>query len=460
MQRKTLLILVWFSLIVMACNLSSTSQPPPTLVPRIGGATLTPPPTLGFATSVAGAAPQTTAVSPQQSQANIELYNLLNQVESDRMMLHIETLVNFHTRHINSSTTSLDRGVGAAFNYIQQQLRNIQAQSPESFTVFPEGHEFQATFNGITSTQRNAVAVLQGTEANAGIIVIGAHYDSRTDDLNDATAFAPGADDNGSGVAAVLEIARILSRKPQRATIIFVLFAAEEVGAQGSRAFVREYINPLNERNLVMINLDTIGNWNDTRGNINDSQIRVFSVAPNDSPSRQLARNLHFISYNYALDLEIDLKDGMDREGRYGDQLPFVENNYAAIRFVEALEETNMREGRDTIDGIEPIYLYHSTRTVLGTLVGLAGGPRPPENLTLRDNGNGTGSLVWETVPEATGYIVALRRTNSLGVSTQFAVIEPRTADWNRWWEFEAVYVATVDANGTVGPLSREYIIR
>src|SRR5690606_11302120 len=128
-------------------------------------------------------------------------------------------------------------------------------------------------------------------------------YDSRTDDLNDSTAFAPGADDNGSGVAAVLEIARVMSQLRPRTTMIFVLFSAEEVNRQGSKAFVRDYIQFYNIPVRVMINVDTVGSVNDPRGNVNDRELRIFSQGPDESPSRDMARMIDFMIENYSTDL-------------------------------------------------------------------------------------------------------------------------------------------------------------
>lgn len=115
-----------------------------------------------------------------------------------------------------------------------------------------------------------------------------------------------------------------------------------------------------------------------------------------------------------------------------------------------------MREGRDTIDGIEPVYLLRSTRTILGVLAAMASGPRAPRNVVLREAGDGQHTLVWEPVPDARQYIVALRSPGSLIFDQQFTVDEPRTAPWSEWSKYEAIAIATVGANGMIGPLTAE----
>ena len=166
----------------------------------------------------------------------------------------------FHTRHVNSTQTSSAEGIGAARAYIVDQFQTYLQFSGGNLYTFQV--DFEATVDGETTPQSNIVAVIQGTEVGAGTIIIGAHYDSIGRPLDSGSAFAPGANDNGSGVAAVLEIARIMSRKQYKSTIMFVLFAAEEVGRQGSRAFA-SWIYDSGADVTGMINVDTIGNIHD-----------------------------------------------------------------------------------------------------------------------------------------------------------------------------------------------------
>jgi leucyl aminopeptidase len=452
MKRTPLLLITWFSIVALACNLTSNDKPP-TLIPQgpIGVPTQA---TLGYVAPPADAS-EVTVVAANPS-IDIEMFNLVNEVQSDRLMLHISNLVGFHTRHINSLLTSQTEGIGAAANYILRQFEDIRADHPD-FAVFP--HTFQGFYNDKQSNQRNIIGILQGTDQNAGVILIGAHYDSRNDDLDDAVGASPGADDNGSGVAAVLELARILSQRSHRSTIIFALFSAEEEGRQGSKAFVQDYILHYQIPLIAMINIDTIGSWNAPDGTINDRDIRAFSTGPNDSLARQLARMANFFSYYHALSLTIQVQDRMDREGRYGDHESFTEANYPAIRFIEALEDTPNRDSKDNYNGVEAAYLVDATKTILGVVTALADGLRPPRNVVLRDSGDGSQTLVWEPVDGAARYVVALRRPNSLIYDQHFITLGATSGAWSGWSAYEAVAIAAEDANGLVGPFSLEYKI-
>jgi hypothetical protein len=451
--QRSLLALVWFSLVALACNLSNSQ--PPTLVPR---PTETPLPTIAYAT-----------LSPEELPPQVEprvpseaaLINLLNRVEADRLFLHIDTLVNFRTRHVNSPMGMADQGIGAAFNYIQSQFEQISAESGGKLYVFPDGHQFRLTWAGVETIQRNAVAYLPGTEIGAGTILIGAHYDSVSSNPEDGLAYAPGADDNGSGVAALIELARILSASPHKASILFVAFSAEEVGRQGSAAFVRDYIQAQGIQLNAMFSLDIIGSQTGPNGAVDDRRIRIFSAGPNESPSRQLARAIDLVAFNHMQNMDVLLHDAIDREGRYSDHMSFSDAGYPAVRFIEALEEPNRHHTeRDTLDDVHASYLTRSTQLVLAVITAMADGPRPPQNMTLRDNGNGLRTLVWEPVAGATSYVVALRAPNSLEFNQQFEIANT-SVQWDGFVpsRFAALAIAGRDANGLMGTPSVEYPI-
>ncbi|MCU0475004.1 MAG: M20/M25/M40 family metallo-hydrolase, partial [Anaerolineae bacterium] len=374
-MQKLLLCCAVLVVLLSGCNLT-TDDAPPTLMPQMTDAPI---PTLGYSTPIPGQEPTPTPSGVNAQPVGAQLYGLLNQVSSDRQYNTIARLQGFFTRHVNSSQTSETEGVGAAARWLYGEFQQIQADSQGNFQAFTHG--FTATYNGVQSGQQNIVGVINGNLPNTQAIVIGAHYDSRTDDLRDNLAFAPGAADNGSGVAAILEMARIFSQIRPRATLIFVLFAAEEVDRQGSRAFVRDYIRGYNIDVKLMINIDTVGSTNDARGNINDRELRIFSAPPADSGSRQKARMIDFIIDNYSTDLKLIFVEEIDREGRFGDHFSFHEAGIPAIRIIEALEDTPNREGRDTIEYVEFDYLRKSTRTLMTMILALSDGMPAPNNV-------------------------------------------------------------------------------
>ncbi len=452
----TILLGLWFVFVLMACNLSSP-QGPPTLVPR---STATPPPTIGFATLSPEELPnQATAAPPTTN--NVELVNMINQVSSDQLMTHVLTLQNFGTRHVNSSYNLPDQGIGAARNYITNTFKAIEAESAGRFRVIP--HNFPVEFNGVRSTAENVVGYLAGRETGAGVVLIGAHYDSITYDQGDGTAYAPGANDDASGMAALLELARVLASEPEppRATILFAAFSAEEIGREGSKAFVRDYIQQYNLELFAMINMDIIGSSNGPDGEVRDRELRIFSEGPNESPSRQLARALNLIAYNYMPDFTFVMQDAVDREGRYGDHMSFSDAGYPAVRVVEPLEESfRHHTTSDTIDDIQSAYITRVTQALVVGLRALSNGPRPPRNVVVRDNGTAVRSLVWDPSPDAVSYVVALRYPGSLKYDQYFETTDRTIAsEIFSSSRIAAVAIAGRDAQGLLGPLSNEFVI-
>ncbi|MEO8609489.1 MAG: M20/M25/M40 family metallo-hydrolase [Chloroflexota bacterium] len=444
-----------------ACNITNNRDLPVTVVPK---ATDTALPTIAYSTL----SPQQLPQSQQQSSSPAVAGNLsalLNQVESDRMYLNIDALQRFQTRHVNSPNLP-DSGINAAYHYIHTQLEKIQADSNGNFQVFDQS--FPLTWSGLDTVQNNIVGLIGGQAIGGGVIVIGAHYDSISIDPNDGTYYAPGADDNGSGVAAMIELARILSARPHRATIMLVAFSAEEVGRQGSRAFV-QYLKEKNIPVNAMFSLDIIGSQTGPSGEIVDNVIRVFSDGPNDPPgtgftSRQLARAIQFAAATYTPQMTVSVEDLIDRQGRYSDHMSFNEAGWPAVRFIEPLEDRQRQHTpNDTIDDVQASYLTHATQTILAAVTMLADGPQPPQNIVLRDNGNGTRTLVWEHSPDAVSYRVALRRPGALTYNLNESFPwTGNSVDWNGFNPalFTGVVVMAVDANGLMGPPSAEYPIR
>lgn len=460
MRRRTTAATLLFALTMviaaLACNLTGPSGPP-TIAPR---ATATPPPTIPIATLAPEELP-TMAVTAV-AVVGPGVVSLTSQIDADRLMFHVDTLQNFRTRHVNSRYDSPTEGIGAAYNYIVGQFEAIRAQSQGRLTVFPQ--PFQVDFAGVSSEAKNVVAFLSGTETGAGTIVIGAHYDSISIDFENGNGSAPGANDNATGVAALLELARVLSQRPHRASIIFAAFSAEEIGRNGSIAFVNGYLLPRQIGINAMLNMDIIGSQTGPGGSIDDRNIRLFSAGPADSPSRRLARAVELIVLKHAPNMRIVVQDAFDRDGRFGDHMSFSDAGYPAVRFIESLEDVSRQHNdRDTIDDVQAGYLTRVTQTVLTVATVLVDGLQPPINIALRDAGNGLRTLVWEPIPNASGYVVALRGATDLTYQ-RFEVNNPlaTSVTWDGFVpeRFAALAIAALDNEGLMGPLSPEYIIR
>jgi hypothetical protein len=318
-------------------------------------------------------------IPPQSPNASIGLSLLLDQVDETRLMAHIAALQSVGTRHVNSSYTDPNRGIGAAYSYILTEFQAISRESDGNFAVWTDYFNLDAF--GHQSTARNVVGVIGDTDYGSGTIIIGAHYDSRCSKLDDHLAAAPGADDNASGVAALLELARILSAHPHRVRIILVAFSAEEVWTTnshgelrgtGSTAFVREFVQANHVNVKAMINLDMIGS-SGPDGQRHDHEIRLFSAGPADSVSRQLAWEIYNLGTVYVPEMHIMIQENGDRDGRYGDHLSLSDAGYPAVRFIEPVEDQDHQHNDgDTIDHIEPGYLTEVTRCLLAIITVMA----------------------------------------------------------------------------------------
>ena len=452
-HRKSALVVAGFMLLLISCNLGTSDTGPPTLAPL---PTLTPQATLGYAEARPVVLPEIGATPVPPSTDMIA--QLLDQVESDRLMSHIRSLQDVRTRHISSTQSSASEGIGAARRYINDQFEIFRAASGGKFYTFEVGFHAYTTPDERTS-QYNIVGAISGTELNAGTIIVGAHYDSIGTPRDSGVAYAPGANDNGSGVAAVLELARIMSASQYKATVMFVLFSAEEVQRQGSIAFAK-WIHDDGVDVIGMFNLDTIGNIHDFAGNREDRYLRVYSAGPTDtSPSRRLAREANFLGHNYDLAIGLQVMDAVDRENRYGDHQSFSDLGFPAVRFINAFEEKRNADPTDTIEFIEPDYLRRSTQASLALITALADGPRPPANIALREREGGKKELVWEPVESATGYVIALRPAGSLIYTDQLPVNETKVV-WAGFADYAGIAIAARDARGLIGPLSHEIIPR
>jgi hypothetical protein len=372
---------------------------------------------------------------------------MVKEVSSDSLHAYINKLVSFGTRHTMSSSTDPKRGIGAARAWVVQKFNEFARQSGGRMTAFVDTTTLPADGRrvDVATSLGNAMAILKGTDpADDRVYIISGHIDSRVTDVMNRTAEAPGANDDGSGTAAVIECARVMSRTAFPATVIFVAVAGEEQSLLGS-TFLANKARAASWNVDAMLNNDIMGsnNSNET-GIIDNTRLRVFSEAfsiadtgrvlqnirnlglENDGRPRQLARYVKEIGERYVDNIEVVMVYRNDRFLRGGDHTPFVNKGYAAVRLTEMNENflhqhQDLRKSKDTVYGDLPEfmdfeYLRKNTAVNLATLSSLALAPSMPLEVKV-DVRNLTNStlLSWKApkTGKPAGYYVLVRETTS-----------------------------------------------
>ncbi|HEX4814070.1 MAG TPA: M28 family metallopeptidase [Nonomuraea sp.] len=376
-------------------------------------------------------------------QRDREIDRMVQQVDARNVGRIIAKLASFGTRHTLSSQDDPVRGIGAARDWIHDELTRIAATSGGRMTV-----EKQSFVQPVSprvpepTVITNVVATLRGSQdASAGrTYVVSGHYDSRCSDVMDAACDAPGANDDASGVAVVIEAARVMATRTFDATVVFMAVAGEEQGLYGSAHFAQQA-----KQNNVdiqgMFTNDIVGSADGENGR-EPRAVRVFSEGvptsetpaqaavrqsvggENDGPSRQLARFVNETAGQYVPSFDAELFYRRDRYLRGGDQIPFLQQGYAAIRFTEVHEnfrhqhqdvrvENGVRFG-DLVEFVEFDYVARVAQANVAALATLARAPRAPGRaavLTARLT-NDT-DLRWDPNPEpdVAGYEVLWRDT-------------------------------------------------
>jgi hypothetical protein len=345
----------------------------------------------------------------------------------------IETLVSFGTRHTLSSQTDPKRGIGAALNWTKDQFESFGLP-----TVRP-----CETFTGSRIPTPTAVcdmvAIQRGTERPNDVVIVTGHIDSRVTDVMNTTADAPGANDDGSGVAAVIEAARVLSKRKFPGTIVYAAVSGEEQGLYGSKVLAN-YAKAQGWNVVVDLNNDIVGGTCGSDGVCDSTHARVLSEGPrsqgqaelaaathslggeNDAPSRNISRFLDRLADGLKIGLDVRQIWRTDRFGRGGDHIPFLELGYPAARISVAIEnydwqhqdlrtENGKRYG-DTIDHVDFPYLAKMTKLNVAALAAIASAPPPPtpkvEGAVSTDT-----TITWDPVPGAASYRVHKRRTDA-----------------------------------------------
>jgi acetylornithine deacetylase/succinyl-diaminopimelate desuccinylase-like protein len=377
-----------------------------------------------------------------------EFRSMLSQMQSSNIETTVNKLVSFGTRQTLSSTTDPNRGIGAARDYIFNTLQGYAQASGGRMTVEKQTFTQPASPNPNDRIPRdteitNIVATLKGGQPESAnrVYVVSGHYDSRCTGAIDATCDAPGADDDGSGVAAMMEMARVMSKHTFDATIKFITVAGEEEGLYGSAHFAQD-AKAQNMDIEGMLNNDIIGSDTGDNGLKLPFTVRLFSEGiptvttpgntsnlqnvggESDSPARELARYVSEVAENSATHMHIEQVFRRDRYLRVGDQISFLQQGYPAVRFTEPLENFN-HEHQDVrvVNGVQfgdlPRFMDFNfnnrvARVNALTLANLADAPATPKNVRIiTTNLTNDTELRWSpnTEPDLAGYEVVWRST-------------------------------------------------
>ncbi|MBP6473087.1 MAG: M20/M25/M40 family metallo-hydrolase [Chloroflexi bacterium] len=329
-----------------------------------------------------------------------ELEALLNSVSQQQLVGYVQMLESFGTRSTFSVVDRTDFGLGAARLWIYNEfLRVGNGRLQVEFDTFP------LTLDGLTTDQQNVVATLRGDGSAPGAVLLVAHYDSRTLNPNDGVSRAPGANDNASGVAAMLEAARVLSSQTWNQDVVFIAFAAEEQGRHGSRHYITNRL-PDSAGIDAVLDMDIVGG----RPGIPQS-VRVFSPGPDTSLPRQLARYLDFVGGLYLPAFDVIMVDAVDREGRYSDHMTFLDVGIPALRLTESVEDPNRNHNAlDTSDALDYTYLRQITQLNLAAIANMIGAPPQPAPPTVSPMETaGSVILTWPVDGTAVGYVLSFR---------------------------------------------------
>jgi hypothetical protein len=356
------------------------------------------------------------------------IVQLVSSVSEDRLVAILKKLESFETRSTLSSTDSPTRGIGAARQWILEEMRSYSPRLQVSFDSYRVARQGRITRE---VDLRNVMAVLPGRSPRR--IYISGHYDTTTvpggqgssnagskpaasapapdpNQPNDSPA--PGVNDDGSGTALTIELARVFSQSGIEfdATLVFMCHAGEEQGLIGAHL----HAGKLREAGAAVVgvlNNDIVGNDRGGSGIVDGATIRVYSEGPEDSSSRALARFVQRWGARYVPSHRVRLLARPDRFNRGGDHSAYNQAGFAAVGFREARENfTRQHDPRDTFDGISPRYLGQNARVNAAAAAALALAPPAPELTAITRQPSGyDATLRWKPAAGATGYRIFWR---------------------------------------------------
>ena len=372
-------------------------------------------------------------VAATPSSPDAKLRQIVQPVSGERMKRTVGTLVSFGTRHTLSSQTDPKRGIGAAVRWAEAEMKSFGLQTVQTCDT--------VTGRRVPTPTKvcNSVAIQRGTERPNDVVIITGHIDSRVTDPMNFTADAPGANDDGSGTAAVIEAARVLSKHKFPGTIVYAALSGEEQGLLGGK-ILADHARAQGWNVIGNLNNDLIGNSCGSDGVCNDKVVRVFSEGPrwqgheelakeirslggeNDAPSRNISRYLDGLADRLNIGLDVMQVWRNDRFGRGGDHTEFLNAGYPAVRLSVAVEdyehqhqdlrtEKGIKYG-DTIDEMNFPYLEKVTKLNVAALAAIASAPPPPQPTVEGAVSTGT-TVLFEPNPQAGSYRIYKRRTDA-----------------------------------------------
>src|ERR1041385_3905843 len=395
-----------------------------------------------LATNVAFAQKPARRTVPVRNRA---ISNIVREIDARNIEATIRKLVSFGTRNTLSEQNDPKRGIGAARDWLYEEFLKAAAASNGRMTVEKQSFEQQKAARVPQPTMlTNIVATLKGSqpEATDRVYVVSGHYDSMCSSPTDAKCDAPGANDDASGTAAVLEMARVMAKFEFDATIVFMTVAGEEQGLLGSTHFAEEAKK--NNWNVdAMLDNDIIGNSLGGNGIRDRGTVRVFSEGvpsnetaaeaatrrsvggENDSASRQLARFIKETAAEYVPQMKVMMVYRRDRYGRGGDHIPFLERGYLAVRFTEVNEDYRHQHQNVRIENgvqygdlpqfVDFAYIANVARVNAASLAMLAYAPARPKGVTIISRLSDDTELRWEAnnEPDLAGYEIVWRDTTA-----------------------------------------------
>jgi len=394
------------------------------------------------------AAPQKTAAAANAINASSEspsgehalLAALADAPSADELRATITKLVGFGTRNTLSDTQSETRGIGAARRWVKSRFAEISKDCGGCLQLVTPAQSFTGKRILQPTEVMDIVAIQRGTVEPNRMIIITGHLDSRITDVMDIEHDAPGANDDASGVAALIESARILSKHKFRATLVFAALSGEEQGLYGGKVLA-DFAKAQGWQVQADLNNDIVGNTRGQDGVIDTTTVRIFSEGTKsnetleqakyrryhggevDSPSRNVARYMADLADRYLTNFKVRMVYRTDRYGRGGDQVSFLEAGYPAVRVTEGHEnytrqhqdlrsENGIVYG-DTIDGVDFAYLAHITALNAITMAAMASAPMTPTGIDTIGAVESNTTVKWNAVDGAVGYRVWWRDTTA-----------------------------------------------